>query len=65
MIKVDKDKMEINGMGLTLLSELTFAIDNIAEAFGMSHKDILTIIDHTLDEAIKAGVKTAEVYLEV
>lgn len=53
MIKVDKDKMEINGMGLTLLSELTFAIEKIAEAFSMSHKDILTIIDRALDEGIK------------
>lgn len=57
MIKVDKDKLEVNGMGLTLVGELTFAIDNIAEAFGMSHKDILTIIDRAIDHALDEGIK--------
>ena len=56
MIKVDKDKLEVNGMGLILVGELTLAVGEIAKSFGMSHKDILTIIDHALDEEIKNDV---------
>lgn len=56
MIKVDKDKLEVSGMGLILVAELTLAVDEIANAIGMSHKDILTTIDHALDEGIKNDV---------
>ena len=57
MIKVDKDKIEAIGMGLTLVSELTLAVDEIAKTFGMSHKDILTIIDRTIDHALDEEIK--------
>lgn len=57
MIKVDKDKLEVNGMGLTLVGELTLAVDEIAKAFGMSHKDILTTIDRAIDHALDEGIK--------
>ena len=57
MIKVDKDKIEAIGMGLTLVSELTLAVDEIAKTFGMSHKDILTIIDRTIDHALDGEIK--------
>ncbi len=57
MIKVDKDKIEAIGMGLTLVGELTLAVDEIAKTFGMSHKDILTIIDRTIDHALDGEIK--------
>lgn len=57
MIKVDKDKLEVNGIGLILLGELTLAINHIAEALGMSHKDILTVIDRAIDHALDEGIK--------
>lgn len=53
VIKVDKDKVEVSGMGLILVAELTLAVDEIAKAFGISYKDILTTIDQALDEGIK------------
>lgn len=57
MIKVDKDKLEVNGMGLILVGELTLAVDEIAKALGMSHKDILTTIDRAIDHALNEGIK--------
>lgn len=57
MIKVDKDELEVNGIGLILLSELALAVDEIANAIGMSHKDILTTIDRTIDHALDEGIK--------
>lgn len=56
MIKVDKDNLEVSGMGLILVAELTLAVDEIAKAFGISYKDILTTIDQALDEMIKNDV---------
>lgn len=56
MFKVDKDKLEVTGIGLILLSELAFAINHIAEALGMSHKEILATIYHALDEGIRNDV---------
>ena len=52
MIKVDKDDIEANGTGLTLVSELALAVDEIAKALGISHKDILTTIDRAIDRAL-------------
>lgn len=57
MIKVDKDKLEVNGMGSILVAELTLAVDEIAEAFGMSHKDILTAIDRAIDHELDEGIR--------
>lgn len=57
MIKVDKDKLEVSGMSLILVGELTFAVDKIANAIGVSHKDILTAIDRAIDHALDEGIK--------
>lgn len=57
MIKVDKDELEVNGIGLILLGELALAVDEIANAIGMNHKDILTTIDRTIDHALDEGIK--------
>lgn len=57
MIKVDKDNLEVSGMGLILLGELTLAINHIAEALGISHKEILATIDQTIDHALDEGIR--------
>ena len=57
MIKVDKDKLEVSGMGLNLVAELTLAVDEIAKVIGISYKDILTTIDHAIDHALDEGIK--------
>lgn len=57
MIKVDKDNLEVSGIGLVLLGELALAINHIAEALGMSHKEILATIDQTIDHALDEGIR--------
>lgn len=49
MIKVDKGKLQISGLGIELLAELALVVNHIAKTCDVSHKDILMRIDCALD----------------